>query len=42
MTEAALACSAYGILVPLPGIEPGSIAVKARVLPTGLPGNSLQ
>ena len=29
MTEAVLARSAYGILVPLPGIEPGSIAVKA-------------
>ena len=29
MTEAALARSAYGILVPLPGIEPGSISVKA-------------
>ena len=37
MTEAVLARSAYGILVPLPGIEPGSIAVKAWVLPTGLP-----
>ena len=37
MTEAALARSAYGILVPLPGIEPGSISVKARVLPTRLP-----
>ena len=28
------------ILVPWPGIEPMPLAVKARVLTTGLPGNS--
>ena len=33
--------TAYGILVPRPGIEPESLAVKARVLTTGPPGNSL-
>ena len=32
---------AGGILVPQPGIEPGSMAVKVRVLTTGLPGNPL-
>ena len=29
-----------GILVPQPGIEPKSMAVKVRVLTTGPPGNS--
>ena len=34
--------TACGILVPQPGIKPGSTAVKALVLTTGPPGNSLQ
>ena len=31
---------ACGILVPQPGIEPGTVAGKAQVLTTGPPGNS--
>ena len=37
-----LYCVASGILVPQPGMEPRSMAVKALVLSTGLPGNSLK
>ena len=33
---------ACGVIVPHPGIEPKPSAVKAGLLTTGLPGNSLQ
>ena len=35
-----LGCTACGILVPSPGIEPGLHQWKRRVLATGPPGNS--
>ena len=37
-----LSCpSAYGVLVPLPGIQPSPTALEGRFLTSGLPGKSL-
>ena len=35
-------CTACKILVPWPGIKPGSLEVEAWILTTGMPGNSQQ
>ena len=34
-------CVACGTVVPQPGIEPASPALRGRLLTTGVPGNSL-
>ena len=36
-----LGCESCGILAPHPGIEPASPSLEGKVLPTGLPGKSL-
>lgn len=37
-----VASHSFRILAPQPGIEPGPTVVKAPILPTGPPGNSLE